>query len=84
MEKLLKFLTKLEEHNIHYYLEHNRDDYIMAYVAIPGERWEIEFATDGSVEIEIFKNSEGVFTDESLLNEIFTIHEGAEFEGKAG
>ena len=82
MKKLLKFLTDLEAHKIHYYLEHNRDDSIMVHIAIPGERWEVEFFIDNHVEIEIFKNSEGVYTDESLLSEIYTIHEGSEFEVK--
>lgn len=82
MNNLLKFLSGLEERNIHYYLEHNRDEFIMVNVAIPGERWEIEFSSDGEIEIEIFKNSEGVFTDKKLLQEIFTINDGAEFEVK--
>ena len=82
MKELLEFLSLLEEEGIHYYLEHNRDDFLMVHVAIPGERWEVEFSANGEVEIEIFKNSEGVFTDKKLLNEIFTINEGEEFEVK--
>lgn len=82
MNKLLNFLSELEERNIHYRLEHNRDEFIMVNVVIPGERWEVEFSADGNVEIEIFKNSEGVFTDDRLLKEIFTVSNGAEFEVK--
>ncbi|MEE9494700.1 MAG: hypothetical protein V3W04_15175 [Gammaproteobacteria bacterium] len=78
MSKLLKFLHELEKRNIHYRLEHNRDEFIMVNVAIPGERWEVEFSADEEVEIEIFKNSEGVFTDEDLLQEIFAINDGTE------
>ena len=70
MDKLLTFLNDLEKRNIHYQLEHNRDDFIMVNVAIPGERWEVEFSSDGDVEIEIFKNSSGVFTEESLLQKL--------------
>lgn len=82
MKDLLKFLSRLEERGIHYHLEHNRDDFIMVCIAIPGERWEVEFSSDGEVEIEIFKNSEGVFTDKRLLQDIFTINDGMEFEVK--
>ena len=39
MNKLLTFLTDLEKRKIHYNLEHNRDDFIMVNVAVPGERW---------------------------------------------
>lgn len=42
----------------------------------------MEFSSHGGVEIEIFKNSEGVFTDKKLLRKIFTISDGVEFEVK--
>jgi len=38
MDELLRFLSLLEERDLHYYLEHNRDEFIMVHVAIPGER----------------------------------------------
>jgi len=71
MNKLLNFLQKLEQHKIHYTLEHNRDEFIMVLVTVPGERWEVEFDEDGNVEIEVFKNSTGVYTDENLLDRLF-------------
>jgi hypothetical protein len=70
MNKLLIFLNDLEKRDIHYNLEHNREDFIMVNVAIPGERWEVEFSEDGKVEIEIFKNSKGVLDDENLLEKL--------------
>ncbi len=73
MKKLLKFLTDLEKNNIHYRIEHNRDDFMMVIVAVPGERWEIEFGESGDVEIEIFKNSSGVFDDEKLLKKLLEL-----------
>ena len=60
MQNLLAFLVNLEERKISYRLEHNREDSIMALIAIPGERWEVEFFADGKVEIEIFGKSAGV------------------------
>lgn len=40
--KLLTFLERLEKHNIYYSLDHVRDS-LMVLVAVPGERWEIDF-----------------------------------------
>lgn len=64
--KLLVFLDKLEALKLTYKLQHIRDS-IMVEVAVPGERWEIEFFDDGHVELERFVSS-GVQTieDESL------------------
>lgn len=53
MERLLDFLNKLEENHIYYRLNKVRDA-IMVEVAIPGERWEVEFLRDGSIEVEKF------------------------------
>ena len=53
MERLLDFLNKLEENHIFYRLNKVRDA-IMVEVAIPGERWEVEFLRDGSIEAEKF------------------------------
>jgi len=75
MKKLLHFVQKLEEHKIHYTLEHNRDEYIMVLVSIPGERWEVEFDGDGNVEIEVFKHSTGVHSDEHILDTLFEMRE---------
>ena len=66
-------LNNLEKRKIHYRLEHNREDFIMVNVAVPGERWEIEFSDDGR--IEIFKNSSGVLCDENLLDKLLTFGE---------
>jgi len=60
METLLAFLVNLEERKISYRLEHNREDSIMALIAVPGERWEVEFFADGKIEVEVFGNSSGV------------------------
>ncbi len=68
MEKLLDFLSKLDENNVHYRLNKVRDS-IMVEVAIPGERWEIEFFTNGNVEVEKFI-SQGIILDESALNDL--------------
>jgi len=51
--KLLTFLDRLEELKLHYRLSHVRDS-ILVEIAIPGERWEVEFFDNGEIEIERF------------------------------
>ena len=67
---LTNFLNRLEQKSISYTLAHHRDDSIMVFVAIPGERWEIEFLGDGSIEIEKF-TSNGEIYGKDILNELF-------------
>jgi len=71
MKVLLHFIQKLERHKIHYSIEHNRDEFIMVLVSIPGQRWEVEFDERGNVEIEIFKDSTGVLSDITILDSLF-------------
>jgi hypothetical protein len=70
---LLSFLNDLRGAKIEYRLNHNRDDAIMVEIAVPGERWEVEFMEDGSVEVEIFK-SDGAIHDGSVLDELVARH----------
>jgi len=67
---LTTFLNKLEQKSISYTLAHNRDEAITVFVATPGERWEIEFLGDGSVEIEKF-TSNGEIYGKNILSELF-------------
>ena len=70
MDDLLGFLNRLEKAKINYSLEHNRNETIMVLVAVPGERWEVEFFSDGNVDIEIFK-SHGEMKDKSEIERLF-------------
>ena len=65
-QKLTRFLKQLEQDKIHYTLASHRDDAIMVQVAVPGERWEIEFLGDGTVEIERFISSGEIWGEEAL------------------
>ena len=69
MKKLIKFLNKLEEKKIYYTLNKVRDA-VMVEIAVPGERWEVEFFADGTVEVERFV-SEGEICGESELEKLF-------------
>ena len=50
---LIDFLSKLEAKKIYFKLSKIRDS-ILVEVSVPGQRWEIEFMEDGSIEIEKF------------------------------
>ncbi|MCL1472331.1 hypothetical protein [Argonema antarcticum] len=69
-DKLLTFLNKLEQEKISYTLAHHRDEAIMINVAVPGSRWEVEFLSDGSIEVEKFI-SHGEIAGEEALSELF-------------
>jgi hypothetical protein len=69
--KLTAFLKQLEQENIHYTLASHREDAIMVLVTVPGERWEIEFLSDGAVEVERFI-SDGEICGEEALHELFS------------
>jgi len=69
-ERLLSFLSRLDGAHINYSLEHHRDGAIMVLVAVPGERWEVEFFQDGAVEVELFKSA-GEINGEEKLDELF-------------
>jgi len=71
LKDINKFLNSLDQNNIYYRLNKIRTESIMIEVAVPAQRWEIEFMDNGTVEIEKFI-SDGSFYDgeelEVLLN----------------
>jgi hypothetical protein len=42
----------------------------MVQIAVPGERWEVEFGVDGEVEVEVFK-SDGTILGSGALADLF-------------
>jgi hypothetical protein len=74
MNDLLAFLRRLDDAGISHTLAHNRDESIMVVVAVPGERWEVEFFCDGrGVEIEIFSSNGKIFAGDAL-EKLFAKH----------
>ena len=69
LNKLIKFLNKLEDSKIYYTLSKIRDS-ILVSVAVPGERWEIEFMGNGEVECEKFIGN-GEIHDAYIIDELF-------------
>ncbi len=69
MKQLIDFLEKLEDKKIYYKLNKVRDA-VMVEVAVPGERWEIEFFADGNIEVEKFV-SNGEILDADEIEKLF-------------
>ncbi len=65
-QKLLEFLSDLDRRRIYYRLSRVRDEAIMVEIAVPGERWEVEFFADGHVDVEVFKSVNGAVGEEAL------------------
>ena len=72
---LISFLNDLRAAKINYRLGQYRDDAIMVEISVPGERWEVEFMEDGSVEAEVFR-SDGTIHDASILADLLARYEG--------
>lgn len=72
-KRFVELLDQLREAKIAFKLGQIRDDALLIEVAVPGERWEIEFLDYGDevqVEIERFV-SNGHIDDETALTELF-------------
>jgi hypothetical protein len=70
LSRLTEFLADLERHDLHYRLASYREDAVMVEVPTPGVHWEIEFFTNGEIEIERF-TSDGHIGGEELLTELW-------------
>lgn len=73
-QKLLDFLVRLDDRKNHYTLAHHREEAIMIFVSVPGERWEVEFFADAHVEVEVFKSFGAGLEDENALERLFKIY----------
>ncbi len=69
-DNLSSFLTRLEAAKISFQVARNRYDAVSVVVAVPGQRWEVDFLDDGDIEVERFVSS-GQIDDESALDELF-------------
>lgn len=72
-DDLLKFLSHLDQAQLSYTLAHYRDEALMVIVDVPGERWEVEFLSDGTIEVERFI-SNGEIEAEDALSELFAVY----------
>lgn len=63
---LHEFIRELEETRTYFGLTSVREGAVMVEVALPDERWEIEFFDDRDPEIEVFRSDGSVFGPEKL------------------
>lgn len=61
LKELINFLNQLESSNIFYKLNKVRNEAIMVEIAVPGQRWEVEFMEDGTVEVEKFISDKDMY-----------------------
>lgn len=61
LKDLLTFLNQLEKNKIYYRLNKIREEAIMVEVTVPGQKWEIEFLDDGTVDIEKFISNQDLY-----------------------
>lgn len=69
LKEFIALLNKLEKNSIFYKLNKVRNEAIMIEVAVPGQRWEIEFLEDGTVDIEKFISDKDMYD----VNELETL-----------
>lgn len=69
LKEFIAILNKLEKNSIFYKLNKVRNEAIMVEVAVPGQRWEIEFLEDGTVDIEKFISDKDMYD----VNELETL-----------
>lgn len=67
---LLIFLSELKKNNIHFTLEHIREETIMILISVPGQYWEVEFCDDGEIKVERFISHKGI-ESKDVLQELF-------------
>jgi hypothetical protein len=66
--QLTQFLQQLDAEQIYHSLSHHREESVMVNVAVPGQRWEVEFFVDGSVEVERFVSAGDILGAEALVD----------------
>jgi hypothetical protein len=75
-DKLLRFLTRLEQTGAPYLVKHSRPEAIVVVTGIAEQYWEVEFFDDGHVEIERFYSDAQIDGDERLLDDLVGWWEG--------
>ena len=71
--RFVGFLAQLEVAGISHHIDAVRPDSLMVTLAVPGERWEVEFMADGSIEVEVFR-SDGNIGGPEQLERLLEVH----------
>ena len=65
LNELINFLDKLDDVKLRYRLNKIRDS-VLVEITVPGERWEVEFMTNGEIVIEKFLSDGQMFGKEEI------------------
>ncbi len=65
LSDLLSFLAEVED-DVDYALEVDRPDAITVEIATPGQRWEIQFMTNGQIGVEKFMSDGEVYRPDAI------------------
>ena len=79
--ELRSFLDELSAAEIFYSLSKHRYDAISVEIHVPGEKWEVDFLDDGTVDVERFI-SNGEIHDEEALKDLFARFDERNFRPK--
>ena len=63
--RLIKFLDELEQNKIYYDIKKIRDG-LLVEIVVPGERWEVEYLSNGEIIVEKFKSDGNIFFEDEL------------------
>ena len=63
--RLINFLEELEQNKIFYEIKKIRDG-LLVEIAVPGERWEVEYLSTGEIVVEKFKSDGNIFLEDEL------------------
>ena len=66
LENVSQLCQELDHRQVHYHLLVARPSALMLSVAVPGERWELEFFDDGHVETERFLSAGVQVIDDAI------------------
>ncbi len=65
---MIDFLNRLDIAKIYYTIDHTSDDSLLVVVAVPGQRWEVQFMADGEVGVEKFLSNGEIHSENELGN----------------
>lgn len=72
-QRLIGFLKRLHDANIPHSLADNREDAVTVIAYAPGEYWEIDFLSDGDVDVERYRSQGVSDSTGTALEELFAL-----------
>jgi hypothetical protein len=66
---LLETIERLERARIYCEVNKYREEAITLVATVPGQRWEIDFLSDGTIDVEVFA-SDGTLRDAKSIDDL--------------